>query len=163
MKKILIIFCVALLSVACSSKTSNTKNATSTKAKNTKYIQTAQNSKNAKYQIIDQEFDNMLAPEKDYDTLSDYELQACGASYLPPGVQLKKNVKPAVTNKAKAKQTATDTNVNTKKVTNVTNVYYVDGPVKTPASTSYSSTKTTTTTTTSDASSSSSSSSSYED
>lgn len=146
MKKILVILCVALCSVACSS-TSNTKNSTSTKAKNTKYSQTAQNSKNAKYQIVDQEFDNMLAPDKDYDTLSDYELQACGATYLPPAVQLKKNVKPAVTNKAKAKQTATDTNVNTKKVTNVTNVYYVDGPVKTPASTSYSSTKTTTTTT----------------
>lgn len=136
MKKILTVICLAALGAACSSSGSNVKNADGRAA----------GSKNAKYQIIDQEFDNLLAPEADYDTLPAYELQACGDSYLPPAeTKLKNAVKPAV--KKVSKTAAKSTNVSTnKEVVNVTNIYEIDGPAPVPPST-VSTTKTTTTTT----------------
>lgn len=133
MKKILIIAVAAVMAAACSSSS------------NVKHAGSSADAKNAKYQIIDQEFDNLLAPEADYDTLPAYELQACGDSYLPPAeTKLKNAVKPAV--KKPAKQTAKQTNVsNNTEVINVTNIYEIEGPAPAaPVTTSVSSTTTTT-------------------
>lgn len=130
MKKILTVVFAAAMVAACSSNKSN--------------VQTA-DGQNAKYQIIDQEFDNLLAPEADYDTLPAYELQACGDSYLPPAEpKLKNAVKPAA--KKATKKSAKKTEVsNTKEVVNVVNVYEIDGPAPVPPGTVSSSTTTTTT------------------
>lgn len=127
MKKMLIVICAAALAVACSGN-SNTK--TSSGYKTAK-------SKNAKYQIIDQEFDNLLAPDSDYDTLPAYELQACGDSYLPPADEnIKGATKPAVkktskktAKKATAKESSSSSSskvTQSKKVINNTNIYYLD-------------------------------------
>ncbi len=133
MKKILIVVFAAALAAACSSNKSNVKTADG---------RNSANAKNAKYQIIDQEFDNLLAPEADYDTLPAYELQACGDSYLPPAeVKLKKTAKPA--KKTVAKKSATENTTN-KKVVNVVNIIETDGPV--PALPTAHSSSTTTTT-----------------
>ncbi len=132
MKKAFILLAVVVFAAACSKKTANTT--TSADGKTVYYTTSAAaaaDAKNAKYQIIDQEFDNMLAPDSDYDSLSDYELQACGASYLPPAEKLKKpQVKAAAAAvKADAAKAAAKTSVSkSKKVTNTTNIYYVDGP-----------------------------------
>ncbi len=133
MKKILIVVFAAALAAACSSNKSNVKTADGRNAE----------AKNAKYQIIDQEFDNLLAPEADYDTLPAYELQACGDSYLPPAeTKLKNAVKPAV--KKVTKQSTKKTEVsNNKEVVNIVNVYEIDGPAPVPAGTT-TTTKTTT-------------------
>lgn len=83
--------------------------------------------KDAKYQIIDQEFDNLLAPETDYENIPAYELQACGDSYLPPVDVNVAAAKGAA--KAKAKGVAKSTeSTRAKRITNTTNIYYVDGP-----------------------------------
>ncbi len=141
MKKILCLLAVAAVACAACSKNKNNagegaygaqnaayrnKDARYAKGKDDKTI------KDAKYQIIDQEFDNMLAPEKDYDNIPAYELQACGDSYLPlvdPDCCGKNKV--AAKGKAKAKAKGVAKSVSTaraKKVTNTTNIYYVDGP-----------------------------------
>ncbi len=133
MKKAFILLAAAMCVAACSDKTANTT--TSADGKTVYYTTSAAaaaDAKNAKYQIIDQEFDNMLAPDSDYDSLSDYELQACGASYLPPAEKLKKpqaKAAEAVAVKADTAKAAAKTSVSkNKKVTNTTNIYYVDGP-----------------------------------
>ena len=142
MKKLLLAVLIAAFgAAACSSGNANTKNNTTASARN------GASSKEAKYQIIDQEFDNLLAPDTDYDTLPAYELQACGDSYLPPAAALKGANKPAVkkpAKKAAAKTTVkkSSKNVSTsKKVINNTNVYCLDGSAP---NTSTSSTTTTT-------------------
>ena len=132
MKKLSLAACVAALGVsACSSGNTNTKTADGTNY----------SASEAKYQIIDQEFDNMLAPEADYDSIPAYELQACGDSYLPPATTaLKGTTKPAkktTTKKASstaAKSSSTDV-TKTKKVINNTNIYYLNGDTPAPAST----------------------------
>ncbi len=140
MKKLLLAALVAALGAsACSSSNANTKTADGRNA----------SSKEAKYQIIDQEFDNLLAPDADYDTIPDYELQACGDSYLPPATTaLKGATKPAAKKPAKkaAKKTtekSSSSNVTTnKKVINNTNIYYLDGssaPTTTSSTTTYTS------------------------
>lgn len=135
MKKILIVVFAAAMAAACSSNKSNVKTADGRAA----------SAKNAKYQIIDQEFDNLLAPEADYDTLPAYELQACGDSYLPPAeVKLKKTAKPAK-KQASAKKSATENTTN-KKVVNVVNIIETDGPVANLPTAHSGSTTTTTTT-----------------
>ena len=84
--------------------------------------------KGAKYQIIDQEFDNTLAPQSDYEALPAYELQACGDSYLPP-VDAAAVTAAKGKGKANAQGVALSTkSTRAKKVTNTTNIYYVDGP-----------------------------------
>ena len=95
MKKLLLAVVVAAFgAAACSSGNANTK----TDSNN---VRTA-SAKENKYQIIDQEFDNLLAPDADYDTIPDYELQACGDSYLPPTTTpLKGATKPAARKPAK--------------------------------------------------------------
>ena len=142
MKKLLLAVLIAAFgAAACSSGNANTKSNTTASARN------GASSKEAKYQIIDQEFDNLLAPDTDYDTLPAYELQACGDSYLPPATALKGANKPAVkkpAKKAAAKTTVkkSSKNVSTsKKVINNTNIYYLDGSAP---NTSTSSTTTTT-------------------
>ena len=92
------------------------------------YAGSSQNVKDAKYQIIDQEFDNLLAPDTDYENVPAYELQACGESYLPlVEPNCCGNKKGAARAKAKALAKAVKT-TRAKRVTNTTNVYYVDGP-----------------------------------
>ncbi len=128
MKKIFILLAAVAFSAACSNRTANT--ATTSDGKRVYYTASAAaaDTANNKYQIIDQEFDNMLAPDSDYDSLSDYELQACGAAYLPPA-KLKKPQAKAVAAAVEAAKTATKTEISkSKKVTNTTNIYYVDGP-----------------------------------
>lgn len=140
MNKLLLAACIAALgAAACSSGNANTKTADGRTA----------SSKDAKYQIIDQEFDNLLAPDADYDTIPDYELQACGDSYLPPATTpLKGASKPAAKKPAKkaavktSASSSSSSNVTTsKKVINNTNIYYLDGSAP---NTSSSSTTTTT-------------------
>ena len=134
MKKLLLAAVVAVFgAAACSSGNANTKTADG---------RTASSSKNAKYQIIDQEFDNLLAPDADYDTIPDYELQACGDSYLPPATTpLKGATKPAVRKPAKqaassaSTEKSSDVNVS-KKVINNTNIYYLDGSAPNTSTTS---------------------------
>ena len=141
MKKILCLMCVAALGLAACSK--NKKEETANSTYNTNYnITTAdarngntKSAKDAKYQIIDQEFDNMLAPETDYEAIPAHELQACEDSYLPL-------VEPDCCGKGKAKANAVSTaTTRAKKVTNTTNIYYVDGNQTIPVS-STSTTKT---------------------
>ena len=151
MKKILCLMCVAALGLAACSK--NKKEETANSTYNTNYnITTAdarngntKSAKDAKYQIIDQEFDNMLAPETDYEAIPAHELQACEDSYLPlvePDCCGKGKASAAVAGKAKAKAKAVSTaTTRAKKVTNTTNIYYVDGNQTIPVS-STSTTKT---------------------
>ena len=154
MKKILFILSVAVLAAACSSGNKRTAQ----DEFQTSPYQNAADGKNAKYQIIDQEFDNLLATGTDYDSLSEYELQACGATYLPPQKELK-TVQPKVeVVVVKEDDLATDTS-RKKKVTNTTNIYYMDGPA--PQKVSSTSTTTVTSSSSSSASSSSSGASSY--
>ncbi len=139
MNKLLVAACVAALgAAACSSGNANTKTAD---GRNTA------SSKDAKYQIIDQEFDNLLAPDADYDTIPDYELQACGDSYLPPATTpLKGATKPAAKKVSKTTTSTTATksssnNVTTnKKIVTNTNIYYLDNPASAaPATQTYTS------------------------
>ena len=152
MKRFLVLLAAVGVVAACSNKTANTTEpaAEGKKVYYTTSAADAANARNAKYQIIDQEFDNMLAPESDYDTLSADELQTCGSTYVPPATKLKKPQAKEVEKTVKASvNTTTPVTVNkNKKVTNTTNIYYVDGPApKTPAKSS-----TTTTTYASDGS-----------
>ncbi len=136
MKKLLLAACVAALGVsACSSGNSNTKTADGRAY--------SSSSSDAKYQIIDQEFDNMLAPETDYDSIPAYELQACGDSYLPPAdTVLKGAAKPSAkktTGKKSSKKTTKKSSSSTdvtksKKVINNTNIYYINSDSAVPAS-----------------------------
>ena len=137
MKKLLSVVSIAVFAAACSSNSTNTRsNADATTA----YGQT--NSQNAKYQIIDQEFDNLLASGTDYDNLSDYELQACGAAYLPPQQELKTVSPKTEVVVVKENDLKTDTK-RKKKVTNTVNIYEMNG--NTPKKVSSSSTTTVTT------------------
>jgi len=125
MKKILCLLVVVVLSVsACSNKNTKTAGADGTITAADGYNASG---KNAKYQIIDQEFDNLLAPDTDYDTVCAYELQACGDTYLPPAEQLNDMAKVKAAAK-KADISKEVKNTRAKKVVNVTNVYEVDGP-----------------------------------
>ncbi len=135
MKKFLCLICAAALGLAaCSKNTKADENAAAyaTSTNGGKYTADAKSAKDAKYQIIDQEFDNMLAPETDYDSVPAYELQACGDSYLPlvePDCCGKGKVKAAAKGQAKAKAVAKSVETTrAKKITNTTNIYYVDGP-----------------------------------
>ena len=153
MKRILCLMCVTALCLTACSK--NKKDAAAAEAYNAsykannaqaRYAQNTKSAREAKYQIIDQEFDNMLAPDADYDTIPAYELQACGESYLPliePDCCGKGKAAAAAKGKAKAKGTATSVaTTRAKKVTNTTNIYYVDGPNPTVPVSSTTTTKT---------------------
>lgn len=129
MKKLLIFICVSAIGLSACSKNKKDQNADYT-TYSSRSAANANVKSGAKYQIIDQEFDNMLAPETDYDALPAYELQACGDSYLPPVCA---DASCAAKGKAKAKAKASGKAISTKssrtkQVTNTTNIYYVDGP-----------------------------------
>ena len=153
MRKILCLVCVVALGlVACSkNKKDDSTNIAYNSAYGTSSVGTYNNdtksAKDAKYQIIGQEFDNMLAPDTDYDTVPAYELQACGDSYLPlvePDCCGKGKAAVAANVKGKAKAKATASSVATtraKKVTNTTNIYYIEEGQTVPVS-STSTTKT---------------------
>ncbi len=144
MKKVFILICLAAVGlVACSNRT--VKDSNTYYDANGKLITHAKDSsvyydangnpvtnakfKGAKYQIIDQEFDNTLAPQSDYETIPAYELQACGDSYLPPVEAAAATTAANAKGKAKAQGAAVSTkSTRAKKVTNTTNIYYVDGP-----------------------------------
>ena len=131
MKKVLCLLAVAAITCAACSKNRNTAvDGTTAQAR---AAQGVKNVNDAKYQIIDQEFDNLLAPETDYDNVPAYELQACGESYLPlvePDCCGKAKKEGAGKAKAKAKAVAKSVRTErAKRVTNTTNIYYVDGPV----------------------------------
>jgi len=148
MRKILCLICaVALGLAACSKNKKETSGATYYNASEVSalYDGNIKSAKDAKYQIIDQEFDNMLAPATDYDAIPAHELQACGDSYLPlvePDCCGKGKAAVAAKGKAKAKATASSVaTTRAKKVTNTTNIYYVDEGQTVPVS-STSTTKT---------------------
>lgn len=155
MKKILCLVSVVILGVACSSKSGQVKTGAAGEKVYYTSGQDTSSKKVGKYQIVDQEFDDMLAPESDYDKLSAYELQACGDTYLPPFEKAKKTQKAGKAAAAKTSAQSKNAKVTkNKKVTNNVTVHYVDAPAPVPPG-KVSSTTTTTTT------SSSSSSSSY--
>ena len=151
MKKLLLMISAAVFVVACSSNSTNTRSEVGSDGNGTKVAyQNGADSKDSKYQIIDQEFDNLLAPDSDYDCLSEYELQACGATYLPPQKELKTVQPKTQVVVVKEDELKGDTS-RKKKVTNTTNIYYMDGPAPQKVS------STSTTTVTSSSSSSSTS------
>ena len=124
MKKFLFVLCVAALAVSACSK--NKKGETIVYNDQITAADVNANTKDGKYKIIDQEFDNLLAPDADYDTLCAYELQACGDSYLPPAAKLQSIGK--IREAARKVDVATATqSARAKKVVNVVNVYEVDG------------------------------------
>ncbi len=71
MKQFLFLAAAALIAAGCASGETKTQQTEVSLQKDA-----------AKYQIIDQEFDNVLAPETDYDTVLPYEEQISNSSYL---------------------------------------------------------------------------------
>lgn len=130
MKKILCLSCVAVLALAACSKNKKDKDDDYATYSSVSAARDANVKSGSKYQIIDQEFDNMLAPGTDYDAIPAYELQACGDSYLPPvDANVVANAKGKARRKARASGKAISTKSSkTKQITNTTNIYYVDGP-----------------------------------
>ena len=132
MKKVLCLLAVAAIACAACSKNRNISADGTAAQANARAARDVKNVKDAKYQIIDQEFDNLLAPDTDYDNVPAYELQACGESYLPlVEPDCCGNGKNKGKGNAKAKAKAVAKAVRTeraKRVTNTTNIYYVDGP-----------------------------------
>ena len=135
MKKFLCLIAVAVLALAACSK--NKRDGGFYAGSADYSAQGAQDGKNAsikdaRYQILDQEFDNLLASDADYEKIPAYELQACDDSYLPlvpPDCCGANKQKADGAAKAKAKGVAQSVSTSrAKKVTNTTNIYYVDGP-----------------------------------
>lgn len=71
MKKIFLLAVSCALAVGCSS--SNKKQEIQPESLTSQY---------SKYQIVDQEFDNLVVPNDSYDRVSSYEDQVGGASYI---------------------------------------------------------------------------------
>ncbi len=148
MKQFLVLFAAVWMAAACANQNANLRDQDEA-VPYEPAPQTAQ-ANAAKYQIIDQEFDNLLAPDSDYDTLSASEMQSCNAGYVPPTTKLKTPKAPTVDKAAVAKKVLVSQETNKKKVINNTNIYYVDGPAPTvPAHSSSNTTVTTYTTSTS--------------
>ncbi len=131
-KLVILVFAAAVALAACSKnkKDNSNENYAATGYNAATQADAANVKGGAKYQIIDQEFDNMLAPGTDYDALPAYELQACGDSYLPP---VDAAAVAAAKGKARGKAQASGKAISTKttrakQVKNTTNIYYVDGP-----------------------------------
>lgn len=64
---------------------------------------------NVRYQIVDQEYENLVVPNDHYDRVSSYEAQVNGASYIQSNAA-KKTKKPGV--KMNVKKTVVDANGN---------------------------------------------------
>lgn len=69
MKKILLFAAAAVLAAGCASSASKTQRGDLS-------------AEDAKYQIIDQEFDNMPAPQDNYENIPPYEDQVGASSYI---------------------------------------------------------------------------------
>lgn len=95
MKKLFLLAAAAVIAAGCSSASSKSQAAGS-----------SLESEAAKYQIIDQEFDNVLAPEADYDTVLPYEEQISSSSYLQ---SVKGSKKPAKQTAPASKADVNDT------------------------------------------------------
>ena len=148
MKQFLVLLAAVWVAAACASKTANLLD-DSEVVPYEPAQQTAQ-LKEAKYQIIDQEFDNLLAPDSDYDTLSASEMQSCNTGYVPPTTKLKTPKAPTVDKAAVAKKVVVSQETSKKKVINNVNIHYIDGPAPAvPARSSSNTTVTTYTTSTS--------------
>ena len=83
MNKILFAVLLGTLAVGCAS--SADQDAPTTDTLTSQY---------AKYQIVDQEFDNLSVPNDHYDRVPSYEEQLNGSSYIQSSVSQKKNTKP---------------------------------------------------------------------
>ncbi len=104
MKKLLLFAAAAVVAAGCSS---------ADKKDNSSDVSLRSDA--AKYQIIDQEFDNVLAPESDYDVVLPYEEQISNSSYLQNVKGGKKAAKKKVT-----KSSRTTVSEDGKTVTRVT-------------------------------------------
>lgn len=60
----------------------------------------------AKYQIVDQEFDNLVVPNDNYNRVASYEDQVSATSYIQSSVKAKSSKKPART--VKVQKTVVD-------------------------------------------------------
>lgn len=89
MKKLLLLAAVTILAAGCASSDKKEQQSSRLTAED------------AKYQIIDQEFDNMLAPEANYEAVAPYEEQVGSSSYIQ-SVQGKKGAKKPSKKAAKA-------------------------------------------------------------
>jgi len=81
MKKIFVCMIICGLAMACASSNKN-KEAGLT-------------DQYSKYQIVDQEFDNLSVANDNYDRVPSYEEQLSGSSYIQSSVARDKNTKPA--------------------------------------------------------------------
>ena len=82
MKKLFVCMTIcALAMVACTSSSKNQKG-------------DALTDQYSKYQIVDQEFDNLSVPNDHYDRVPSYEEQINGSSYIQSSVSRDKNTKP---------------------------------------------------------------------
>lgn len=88
MKKILLMFVLAVLSAGCFS--ANKKSAQ----------EDGLTDQYAKYQIVDQEFDHLIVDNDHYDRVSSYEDQVSGSSYIQSSTR-KAGQRPARTMKVK--------------------------------------------------------------
>ena len=82
MKKIFVCMIACGLAMACASSNQN---------------KTGLTDQYSKYQILDQEFDNLSVANDNYDRVPSYEEQLSGSSYIQSSVARDKNTKPART------------------------------------------------------------------
>ena len=88
MKKLFLLAAVVTLTVACASS----------EKKQTASVE--DDAEVAKYQIVDQEFDNLIVPNDHYNRVAPYEEQISGSSYIKSSVnKTSKTNKPARQNK----------------------------------------------------------------
>ena len=96
MKRLLLFAVLGLVAAGCAS---------SNKAQST---QGAGAEQDAKYQIIDQEFDNLVVPNDHYNRVAPYEEQISGSSYIQSSTSNHKSKPQAKTTSAKTKKTVVD-------------------------------------------------------
>ena len=99
MKKLFLLTALVMLVVGCASsnKTQNTSDATS--------------AEDARYQIIDQEFDNLVVPNDHYNRVAPYEEQISGSSYIQSSLSSPKG-KPQAKHQVKTHTTVVDSKGN---------------------------------------------------
>lgn len=86
MKKLFVCTAIAVFAIACSS---SSKNGTATTANTTGQY--------SKYQILDQEFDNVVIFNDGYDRVAPYEEQISGSTYIQSNASQKNAKKPGRT------------------------------------------------------------------
>ena len=100
MKKLLLGTVISLLAVGCASSANQ-------KQDNAESL----TNQYAKYQIVDQEFDNLAIPNDNYDRVAPYEDQVNGASYIQSSSAKKKSTKKP-SREMKVQKTVVDGNGN---------------------------------------------------